>query len=57
MFSFENGGWNTVYAKSIKEANAKANEEYKDSKNCNVRPDSMRVATRDAIESAMSNFW
>ena len=36
MFTFEEGGWNTVWAKSL---------------------DSVHLATKDGLESAMSTFY
>jgi len=57
MFTFEEGGWNTVWAKTRRGAVKQAAEEYKDSEGLTPRPGSFRVATEDGLERAMSLFW
>ena len=57
MFTFEGGGWNTVWAKTLKGARKQAVLEYKDSKTLNVRLDSVHLATEDGLERAMSMFY
>ncbi len=57
MFTFEEGGWNTVWAKTKRGAIKAAAEEYKDSEGLTPRPGSFRVATSEGLERAMSLFW
>ena len=57
MFTFEEGGWNTVWAKSLPGARKAAIAEYKDSPTLNPRLDSVHLATKDGLESAMSTFY
>lgn len=57
MFTFEEGGWNTVWAKTLKGAIRAANAEYKDSEGLNVRPGSVHLATPKGLDSAMSLFY
>ena len=57
MFTFEGGGWNTVWAKTLRRAKRLAVQEYKDSKTLNVRLDSVHLATEDGLETAMSTFY
>ena len=57
MFTFEGGGWNTVWAKSLPGAKKLAVEEYKDSDTLNVRLDSVHLATDKGLERAMSLFY
>ena len=57
MFTFEGGGWNTVWAKTLKGARKQAVKEYKDSKTLNVRLDSVHLATEKGLERAMSLFY
>ena len=57
MFTFESGGWNTVWAKSLPGAKKLAVEEWKDSKTLNVRLDSVHLATDDSLMNAMSLFY
>jgi len=56
MFTFENGGWNTVWAKTLPGARRAALLEYKDS-DLNVRMDSVHLATKKGLDSAMSLFY
>jgi hypothetical protein len=57
IFTFEGGGWNTVWAKTKRGAIKKALEEYKDSDSLNPRTDSFVLATEDGLEVAMSTFY
>ena len=57
MFSFEDGGWNTVWAKTLPGAKRQALLEYKDSDQLNVRLDSVHLATDKGLKSAMSLFY
>ena len=57
MFTFEEGGWNTVWAKSLPGARKAAIVEYKDSPTLNPRLDSVHLATKSGLESAMSTFY
>ena len=57
MFTFEGGGWNTVWAKTRKGAIKAALVEYKDSPNLNPIPSSVHLATREGLRAAMSLFY
>lgn len=57
MFTFEGGGWNTVWAKTKRGAIKAALKEYKDSDTLNPRIDSFHVATEDGLRAAMSLFY
>jgi hypothetical protein len=57
IFTFEGGGWNTVWAKTKRGAIKKALEEYKDSDSLNPRTDSFVLATEEGLEVAMSTFY
>jgi len=57
MFTFEEGGWNTVHAKTRKGAIRAALKEYRDSETLNPRIDSFHIATEEGLKSAMSLFY
>ena len=57
MFTFEEGGWNTVWAKTKKGAIRAAILEYKNDESLNVKLDSVHLATKKGIDSAMSLFY
>jgi hypothetical protein len=57
MFTFEEGGWNTVWAKSLPGARKQAIAEYKDSPTLNPRLLSVHKATEHGLQSAMSLFY
>ena len=57
MFTFEGGGWNTVWAKTLKGAIKAAKNEYKDSPTLNPIPSSVHLATEEGLNSAMSLFY
>lgn len=57
MFTFEGGGWNTVWAKTLKGAIKAAEKEYKDSPTLNPIPSSVHLATEEGLNSAMSLFY
>ena len=57
MFTFEEGGWNTVWAKTLPGAKRQAIKEYKKSDNLNVRLDSVHLATKSGLDSALSLFY
>ena len=57
MFTFEGGGWNTVWAKTRKGAIKLALKEYKDSPTLNPIPTSVHLATESGLKSAMSLFY
>ena len=57
MFTFEGGGWNTVWAKTLKGAKKQAVKEYEYSDTLNVRLDSVHLATEEGLRSAMSLFY
>ena len=57
MFTFEGGGWNTVWAKSLPGARKQAIAEYKDSSTLNPIPSSVHLATDDGLQNALSLFY
>ena len=57
MFTFEEGGWNTVHAKTRRGAIRAALKEYKDSETLSPRIDSFHIATEEGLKSAMSLFY
>lgn len=57
MFTFEEGGWNTVWAKTKKGAIKAAIKEYKSSDGLTVRVDSVHKATESGLKSAMGLFY
>lgn len=57
MFTFEGGGWNTVWAKTKRGAIKASLKEYKDSDSLNPRIDSFHVATEEGLRAAMSLFY
>lgn len=57
IFTFEEGGWNTVWAKTRKGAVKAAISKYKDSPTLNPIPSSITLATDSGLESAMRTFY
>ena len=57
MFIFEGGGWNTVWAKTLKGAIKAAEKEYKDSPTLNPIPTSVHLATEEGLKVVMSLFY
>ena len=57
MFTFEGGGWNTVWAKTLKGAIKAAEKKYKDSPTLNPIPSSVHLATEEGLQAAMSLFY
>jgi len=57
MFTFEGGGWNTVWAKTRKGAIKTAIKEYSYSDSLNPIPSSVHLATEKGLQSAMSLFY
>ena len=57
MFTFEEGGWNTVWAKTKKGAIKAAIKEYKSSDGLTVRVDSVHKATESGLKAAMNLFY
>jgi hypothetical protein len=57
MFTFEEGGWNTVWAKSLPGARKQAIAEYKQYDDLNPRMDSVHLATDNGLRNAMSLFY
>ena len=57
MFTFEGGGWNTVWAKTKRGAIKAALKEYKDSDTLNPIPTSFHKATEEGLRNAMSLFY
>lgn len=57
MFTFEGGGWNTVWAKTKKGAIKEALSVYEDSDSLKVNVKSLHLATEKGLESAMGLFY
>ena len=57
MFTFEGGGWNTCWAKTLRGAKTLAVKQYADSDALNVRVDSVHLATKEGLRAAMSLFY
>ena len=57
MFTFEGGGWNTIWAKTKRGAIRAAQLEYKGSDTLIPRPDSFHVATEAGERAALSLFY
>jgi len=57
MFTFEGGGWNTCWARTLRGAKKLAVQQYKDNPNLVVRVDSVHLATKEGLKTAMSNFY
>jgi len=57
MFTFEGGGWNTVWAKTRKGAIKEALKKYKDSSTLNPIPSSIHLATEEGLNTAMNLFY
>ena len=57
MFTFEEGGWNTVWAKTKKGAIKAALKEYKDSDGLTVSVSSVHKSMESRLKSAMSLFY
>jgi len=57
MFTFEGGGWNTVWAKTLRGAKKLAVKEYEYSDTLNVRLDSVHLATEEGLRAAMNLFY
>jgi len=57
MFTFEGGGWNTVWAKTLRGAKKEAIRQYADSDTLNVRVDTVHLATKEGLRLAMSTFY
>jgi hypothetical protein len=57
MFTFEEGGWNTVWAKTLRGAKKLAIQQYKDYPTLNPRVDSVHLATEHGLKNAMSLFY
>jgi hypothetical protein len=59
MFSFEGGGWNTVWAKTKRGAIKKALKEYDDNpeSSLSVRVSSVHKATEGGLATAMNSFY
>jgi len=57
MFTFEGGGWNTVWAKTKRGAIKTALKKYKDSPTLNPIPSSVHLATTEGLKVAMSLFY
>jgi len=56
LFNFEGGGWNSVMAKNKEEAIQKAEQEYANSPNLTIMPDTFRPSTKGDYEANMRSF-
>ena len=57
MFTFEGGGWNTCWARTLRGAKKLAVQQYADSDTLNVKVSSVHLATKEGLKTAMSNFY
>jgi len=57
IFNFESGGWNTVYAKTLKGAIKEAIKKYEYSDVLNPDPSTFRLATQKDLDSLMRLFY
>ena len=57
MFTFEEGGWNTVWAKTLRGAKKLCVQQYKDYPTLNPKVDSVHLATKEGLRTAMSLFY
>jgi len=57
MFTFEGGGWNTCWAKTLRGARKEAVRQYRDSESLNVRESSVHLATKEGLRAACSTFY
>jgi len=57
MYSFVEGGWNTVWAKTIRGARKLAVEKWKEHNDLTVDETSVHIATKEGMQAAMSLFW
>ena len=57
MFSFEEGGWNTCWAKTLRGAKKLAVQQYKEYDTLTPRVDSVHLATERGLKNAMSLFY
>ena len=57
MFTFEEGGWNTVWAKTLRGAKKLAVQQYKEYPTLNPKLDSVHLATKEGLRAAMSMFY
>ena len=57
MFTFEGGGWNTVWAKTRRRAVKEAVRQYADNPRLVVKESSVNLATKDGLKRAMALFY
>lgn len=57
MFTFKEGGWNVVWAKTKRGAVKLALKEYEDSPTLNPIPSSVHLATEEGLFNSLSNFY
>jgi len=57
MFTFREGGWNTVWAKTLKGAQKQALLDYWEYDNLNPIPSSVHLATEEGLFNSMSLFY
>lgn len=55
-FNFTSGGWNSIFAKTKKEAIEKAEEKYYNEPKLTVDPKTFRLSTPSETNQLMSNF-
>ena len=56
LFNFVGGGWNSVFAKTLKGAISEAKERFKDSK-CVIDEKTFRISTPADYKANMSLFY
>jgi hypothetical protein len=56
LFFFEEGGWHTVWAKTIRGAAKIAIQKFEDIEDLNPQLDSLQIATKESMISAFSLF-
>jgi len=57
MFTFEGGGWNTVWAKTRRGAVKEAVRQYADNPRLVVKEASVNLATTEGLKRAMAMFY
>lgn len=57
IFNFEGGGWNSVYAKTLKGAIKEIREEYKDSPTLKPDYSTVRIKTEEEYKYLLSLFY
>ena len=57
MFAFEEGGWNVIWAKTLRGAKKRILSKYKGDNGLTPKLSSVHLATADGIFNAMSLFY